>query len=572
MSIWSDSHPSATGSEQLAPQPNVMKCQQIHPLHPVTNSLPSQNFISGSAGARPVLANRREALYDAETTCLIEHDALAQLPNHTLMSRAGLSVARLALALNPHARTIWVACGPGNNGGDGLVAAAHLHQWAQAQGGSPRVVVTHWTRNPSDDSRVPADARQALAAAKQSGVVFAEHPPEQFDLAIDALMGIGAMRPVQGRLGSWLSLLRTTSELVLCVDVPSGLNADTGALEPTAGTPPHARPGPRYTLSLLTLKPGLFTAHGRDAAGQVWLDDLGVEPPTEPPVTAWLAGQQEPIDEKTARAHASHKGSFGDVMVIGGQGISVNGAGMTGAALLAARAALHAGAGRVFVGLLQEPGVGELTWDPVSPELMFRQPDLLLERATLREGCVVCGCGGGDAVRTVLHRVLSGATRLVLDADALNAIANDPSLQSLLRDRQGRGWSTVLTPHPLEAARLLGCHTATVMADRLRAAQALADSFGVICVLKGSGTVIAAPRETPWINPTGSAALATAGTGDVLAGMVGSSLARPSKAVGSAILGRVAEAVFQHGWLADHWPAGSGLCASDLAARVRPLS
>ena len=130
----------------------------------------------------------------------------------------------------------------------------------------------------------------------------------------------------------------------------------------------------------------------------------------------------------------------------------------------------------------------------------------------------------------------------------------------------------MLTPHPLEAARLLGSDTATVMADRLRTAQALADGFGVVCVLKGSGTVIAAPSEIPWINPTGNAALATAGTGDVLAGMVGSALARPFDTTGSAILGRVAEAVFQHGWLADHWPAGSALCASDLAARVRPLA
>lgn len=549
-----------------------MKWQQIHPLHPVTNPVPSQNFPTGPSGVRPVVATRREALYNVETTRRIEHEALAHLPIHALMSRAGLSVVRLALALRPHARTIWVACGPGNNGGDGLVAAAHLHRWAQAQGGSPRVVVTHWTRDSSDDSRLPADARQALAAAQQSGVEFAEQPPDEFDLAIDALMGIGAMRPPEGRLGAWLSLLRTTPELVLCVDLPSGLNADTGALEPTADTSPHLRPGPRHTLSLLTLKPGLFTAHGRDAAGKVWLDDLGVVPPTEPPLTAWLAGQQHPMGEKAARAHASHKGSFGDVVVIGGQGISMNGAGMTGAALLAARAALRAGAGRVFVGLLQGPGVDELTWDPVSPELMFRRPDRLLERATLREGCVVCGCGGGDAVRTVLPRVLSGATRLVLDADALNAIATDTSLQSLLRDRQGRGWSTVLTPHPLEAARLLGSDTATVMADRLSAAQALADGFGVVCVLKGSGTLITAPSEIPWINPTGNAALATAGTGDVLAGMVGSALARPFDTTGSAILGRVAEAVFQHGWLADHWPAGSALCASDLAARVRPLA
>ncbi|MGE0099641.1 MAG: NAD(P)H-hydrate dehydratase [Hydrogenophaga sp.] len=524
--------------------------------------------------ARPVDASRREPLYGADATRRIEREALARLPAHTLMSRAGLSVARLARALHPHARMIWVACGPGNNGGDGLLAAIHLHQWAQARGGSQTVVVTHWIGEPADESGLPADARNALAAARQAGVVFADRPPLAFDLAIDALFGLGAARPVQGRLGEWLALLRGSSQTVLCVDLPSGLHADTGALAPAAGVHPHPtpRPGPRHTLSLLTLKPGLFTAHGRDAAGQVWLDGLGESPSADEPATAWLAGRAPPAGAKADQAHVSHKGSFGDVVVVGGQGISVGGAGMTGAALLAARAALHAGAGRVFVGLLQRPDAVEPTWDPVNPELMFRRPESLLDTATLQQACVVCGCGGGKSIASVLPRVLSGTARLVLDADALNAIATDSGLQTLLRHRLGRGWTTVLTPHPLEAARLLGCDTATVMADRLKSAQSLAESFGVVCVLKGSGTVLAAASEVPWINPTGNASLATAGTGDVLAGMVGAALASPLKANGPSVLQRVAEAVFQHGWLADHWPCESSLNAGALAARVQTLS
>jgi hydroxyethylthiazole kinase-like uncharacterized protein yjeF len=268
----------------------------------------------------------------------------------------------------------------------------------------------------------------------------------------------------------------------------------------------------------------------------------------------------------------SHKGSFGDVVVIGGQGIGVDGAGMTGAAVLAARAALNAGAGRVFVGLLQSKDGHEPTWDPVSPELMFRRTERLLERATLQQAAVVCGCGGGTSVAAVLPEVLSGAARLVLDADALNAIAVDRNLQTLLSHRAGRGWTTVITPHPLEAARLLGADTAIVMADRLNAACTLADRLGVICVLKGSGTVIAAPGGVPWINPTGNAALATAGTGDVLAGMVGSAMARHGENGVAAALPRIASAVFQHGWLADGWPQGAHLSAGALAARVRPLS
>lgn len=518
-------------------------------------------------GLRKMPSARREALYGSAATREIEQQATAALPHHTLMARAGLAVARLAQALQPHAGCIWVACGPGNNGGDGLVAATHLHRWMQARGGA-RIVVTHLCQ---DEARLPPDARQALNAARQAGVAFSDTPPEQFDLAIDALLGIGPARAFEGAMAHWLGAIRHTARPVLCVDLPSGLHADTGALAPLDGTATDP-PGPRHTLSLLTLKPGLFTGMGRDAAGNVWFDDLGVTPSADMPVTAWLEDPTAGDAPSSARPHASHKGSFGDVAVIGGQGIAVQGVGMTGAAVLAARAALHAGAGRVFVGLLEGAEEQATHWDPVCPELMFRRADLLLDRELLRMASVVCGCGGGASVAALLPRVLSGAATLVLDADALNAIATDTALQTLLSHRHGRGWTTVLTPHPLEAARLLGSNTAAVMADRLRAAQDIAERYGVLCVLKGSGTVLAAPGEVPRLNPTGNAALATAGTGDVLAGMIASALARPGAS--RPVMALVAAAVFQHGWLADHWndAGGSlGLSASRLAARVRPL-
>ncbi|MCW5652784.1 MAG: NAD(P)H-hydrate dehydratase [Hydrogenophaga sp.] len=491
------------------------------------------------------------------------------------MARAGQSTARLALALYPHARIIWVACGPGNNGGDGLVAARHLHLAALAHGGRPRVVVTHWLGDSGDESRLPDDARHALAQARDAGVVFVEQPPASHDLAIDAVLGLGATRPAQGRLGEWLTQLRRSPSPVLCVDLPSGLDADTGLLSPVPGAEQagaHSAPGPRHTLTLLTLKPGLFTANGRDAAGDVWFDDLGAQRQPSEDATAWLSGQPGPTPGARGRPHASHKGSFGDVVVLGGQSIGVDGAGMTGAAVLAARAALHAGAGRVFVGLLQaNEAAADVAWDPVNPELMFRRPERLLDALAKTVGSVVCGCGGGSSVAAILPRVLSTAHSLVLDADALNAIAQDTVLQTLLRHRAGRGAITVITPHPLEAARLLGQDTNAVMADRISAAQALADRHGVVCVLKGSGTVMAAPARTPLINPSGNAALATAGTGDVLAGMIGSALARP-RSPQTPALDVVASAVFQHGWLADHWPAdGPDLCASALAASVRYL-
>lgn len=476
-----------------------------------------------------ITAETDAPLFDIAATRRIEHVAAATLPPHTLMQRAGRAVARLAMALAPDARTVWIACGPGNNGGDGFEAAAQL----QRHGFHP--VVTH----AGDTERLPADARASFERARAEGVTFAASPPTACDLAIDALLGIGARRPPDGVMAEWLARMHTSAAPLLSVDLPSGLNADTGTW---CGPSLAAPTGRRFCLTLLTRKPGLFTAQGRDAAGEVWFDDLGCTAGDEAP-----AARMNERPEDRSRAHASHKGSYGDVAVVGGA------PGMAGAALLAASAALHAGAGRVYVAPLDERAAMLDMWHP---ELMFRRPDAL-EMVQLS---VVCGCGGDDVVRTVLPRVLSTAGALVLDADALNAIARDASLQTLLRQRTARGRRTVLTPHPLEAARLLGVDTTQVQADRLQAAASLADRFACTVVLKGSGTVIASPGETPRINFGGNARLATAGTGDVLAGMVGAGLAAGSTAHAAA-----RSAVWGHGDRADRWPADQALTAGALA-------
>ena len=257
------------------------------------------------------------------------------------------------------------------------------------------------------------------------------------------------------------------------------------------------------------------------------------------------------------RLHVQHTGSFGDVAVVGGE--SSRTSQMAGAALLAASAALNAGAGRVFVALLGDSAV---TVGASQPELMFRS----LEALDLQSQVVVCGCGGGEAVKAVLPKVLSSATRLVLDADALNAIANDTSLQTLLKVRAARGYTTVLTPHPLEAARLLHSTTAQVQSDRLQAAAQLVHSYQAVVVLKGSGSVIAAPGQISRINSSGNALLATAGTGDVLAGIVGAAIANGSSAFDAAC-----SAVFNHGNVADDWlqtRPGVALTASRLAGSI----
>jgi ADP-dependent NAD(P)H-hydrate dehydratase / NAD(P)H-hydrate epimerase len=526
----------------------------------------------------------RLPLHSAAATRALELAAKKMGPQPSLMQRAGLAVARLALALAPHAKTVWVACGPGDNGGDGLVAAAHLQQWGKA-------VVLTWL---GTKERASSDTLAAHAQALAAGVRISQEPPPEFDFAIDALLGIGLQARGQalsdGPLAQHLALLRASTAPVLSVDVPSGLDADSGVL---LDLPQHlnatksiaiyamnTRANSRFCLNLLSLKPGVFTHQGKDAAGQVWLDDLGLSGMSgiNLPASATAHLVLRP-STPTPRPHASHKGSYGDVLVLGGS------TGMVGAALLAARAALHSGAGRVWLGVLapenaQAPG---LTHDSAQPELMLRPPQELLAPERLASAAVVCGCGGGQAVRAALPAVLHHAHALVLDADALNAIAHDSALQAMLQARRGKALATVLTPHPLEAARLLATSSAQVQAQRSQAAQQLADKFGAVVVLKGAGTVVAAPGLLPSVNATGSARLATAGTGDVLAGMMGGHLAsglnaplrvratgadsaQPSSAQPPwEDVQRLAEAaVASHGLLADQWPDHQSFTAQSL--------
>ncbi|MDP3222478.1 MAG: NAD(P)H-hydrate epimerase, partial [Rubrivivax sp.] len=404
-------------------------------------------------------------LHDVATSRATEAQALRAAAPGALMARAGLAVARLALALAPHARRVQLWCGPGNNGGDGLVAALHLHQ------AGCRVQVNLI----GDANRLPPDAEQALKAAVGAGVPVETGTGNGWgvldtgpaDLVIDALLGLGASRAPSGDLAAAIALINQQVAPVLAVDLPSGLAADTGALLGEQAVRAHA------TLLLLTLKPGCFMHQGRDHCGEIWFDDLG-QPGAQPTATLNSAPPSH------LRPHHSHKGSHGDVWVVGGAH------GMEGAAWLAAASALAAGAGRVYVSLL----AGDAVPPPGRPELMVRPAGWLQAPGVLAASTVVCGCGGGDTVRLALPPLLSHAGRLVLDADALNALASDPSLQSLLRHRGSRGLPTLLTPHPLEAARLLDCKAAQVQQDRLKAAAELAAQTGATVLLKGSGSVV----------------------------------------------------------------------------------
>jgi hydroxyethylthiazole kinase-like uncharacterized protein yjeF len=478
----------------------------------------------------PVMVDARGgpwALHDASASRTAEADALARSPGHLLMTRAGTAVVRLALARLAGAGRVHVVCGPGNNGGDGLVAARLLH----GQGVRVQAYLA------GDPSRGPADARQALAEARDAGVRLSPFDPDTRvptadEAVIDGLLGLGLHRAPEGLVAAAVGWVGAGTAPVLSIDLPSGLHPDTGQALGTACV------RATVTLSLLTLKPGLFTAHGRDLAGEVWFDALGV---AAWPPSAWLAAPPR----WDPPAHDSHKGAHGDVLVVGGA------RGLAGAAWLAADAALEAGAGRVFVSALDAAAAG---FDAGRPELMARERAWQASASELEQSTVVCGCGGGVDVGATLVPLLAHAGRLVLDADALNVIARELPLQALLRSRAALRRPTILTPHPLEAARLLGCSAKAVQADRLLAARTLVDRTGAVIVLKGSGTITAAPGALPVVNPTGNGALATAGSGDVLAGWIGGWWAR-RPGVDPAEL--AAGAVWQHGRAAElHVAAG----------------
>jgi ADP-dependent NAD(P)H-hydrate dehydratase / NAD(P)H-hydrate epimerase len=492
--------------------------------------------------------DRPWSLHDAAQSRRIESAAAAVLPPHALMQRAGLAVARLALAIAPHAQRIWIAAGPGNNGGDGLEAAMHLRR----AGKDVQVSVV------GDPSNLPADAAASFRRAADAGVTIGEgaSAPTEIDVAIDALLGLGATREPEGAMALLVRALNATACPRLAVDLPSGLSADTGALlGPLAVRATH-------TLVLLTLKPGLFTAMGREHAGVLWFDDLGcASEAAAVPSRAQLGDADSAQLLRPSRGHAGHKGGYGDVIAVGGA------PGMSGALTLAARAALAGGAGRVFVCALD---ASVPPHDMLVPELMWRSALWHGDPSAWQDANVVCGCGGGDAVREPLPALLSRSARLVLDADALNAIAADTALQSQLAARAARGLATVLTPHPLEAARLLALPSAErVQSNRLAAAQSLAQRFACTVLLKGSGSIIAAPRRTPVINPTGNARLAGAGTGDVLAGWLAGlwSASAATGAVADAFVAARA-AAYWHGVAASRGNLSTPLTASALLAAL----
>ncbi|TFW28934.1 NAD(P)H-hydrate dehydratase [Massilia horti] len=487
-------------------------------------------------------------LYTVDEIRAIERAATAALPPGTLMERAGQAAARFALELIDGARhqPVLVMAGPGNNGGDALEVAANLRE------AGVDVTVLHLAAGtPSFETA------RALQRARDKGARFVDELPlgERFALAVDGLFGIGLTRPLEGGCRTLAHDLDRSSCPVLALDVPSGLDADTGNV--VGGATAHRAVVATHTITFIGNKPGLYTCDGRDHSGEVRVDTLGIERQHFVPAHAQLNAPELFANDLlgSRRPQNSHKGSFGDLVVLGGA------QGMAGAAILAGRSALFLGAGRVFVAAL----AALPPYDSINPELMFRDA----AGCELRARTLVAGPGLGDQpdAARLLTKALDQGNAMVIDADALNLIAGTPDLQQRLTQRVA---PTVLTPHPLEAARLLGVTSAIVQADRLEAARELAARFDATIVLKGSGTVIATPGGDVVVNVTGNPGLATAGTGDVLAGICGALLAQGWGEQQAAWC-----AAWLHGAAADalvyEGVGPIGLSAGELPAAARTL-
>ena len=483
-------------------------------------------------------------LYIVAQIRAVEAAAGAQLPPGTLMRRAGEAAATYALeVLNglPTGR-ILVLAGPGNNGGDALEVAANL------AGVGAHVDVIHLA---GPQASPETDAALARARASRARFIDADGDVDAhaYCLVVDGLFGIGLARPLAGRARALALRTHAVRCPVLALDVPSGLDADTGGVIGPDGGAVRAT----HTITFLGDKPGLHTGDGCDHAGRVHVDRLGSGHLHAEAAQARLTGPALFAERLAPRPRNTHKGSFGDVAILGGA------RGMAGAGILAARAALYAGAGRVYVAAIDSgPGL-----DPLQPEIMFRDA----AGFAFAGRTVVAGPGMGDSAGAThaLSQVVDGADPLVVDADALNLCAASPDLAARLAAHAG---PTVLTPHPLEAARLLGVTAGIVQADRLENARELAQRFGAVVVLKGAGSVIARPDGEVALNTTGNPGLATGGTGDVLAGLIGTLLGHGWPAWEAALGG-----VWLHGAAADrlveHGAGPIGLTAGELPRAIR---
>ena len=474
----------------------------------------------------------------------LERSAAERAGATPLMQLAGLAAAEYARELlGEYGRNVLVLAGPGNNGGDAFEVATHLKRWFY------RVELVF----AGDEHQLSEDALAALRRWRECGGNTYAAPPAALrpDLVVDGLFGIGLTRPLEGGYAELIAGINRLPGPKLGLDIASGINADTGAVMGTALRASH-------TITFIALKPGLLTLDGPDHSGEIRVADLGLDVPGLRESKGATTAAELLRQALSPRPRNFHKGNAGSVGVLGGA------YGMVGAAVLAGRAALKLGAGKVFLGLLTDhpPYL-----DYGQPELMLRTPRELLEAGMITAFAAGPGMGTVKSAEQLLREVLDASVPLVLDADALNLIAASKTLQARLPKRAA---PSVMTPHPAEAARLLGCSTVAVQADRVKAAIELAQRYHAVVALKGNGSIIASPDGTWLINTSGNPGMASAGMGDVLTGMIASLLAQGADARTAA-----AAAVWLHGAagdaLAREGKGPIGISASEVIDEARRL-
>jgi hydroxyethylthiazole kinase-like uncharacterized protein yjeF len=465
------------------------------------------------------------------------------IASNELMIRAGRGACNYLLKRWPKAKTIAVFCGVGNNGGDGYVLAQAAHELG--------IKVNVW--QVGDPAKLKTDARAAFELCKKSGIAFKPFNNQNYwqtaDVIVDALCGIGLQGEVRKEIGYVIDLINQSNVPVLAIDVPSGINADTGAI---LGTAIKAN----ATVTFIGMKFGLVSGSGVAYAGDVYCDDLKLPKEIfsltpgilEKLTLAQFAHYLQP------RPRDMHKGTAGHVLIIGGE------PGYSGAPRMAGAAALRVGAGLVTVATHPQHAA---ILNAALPEVMCtgvknaRALMPLLKKANV----IVLGPGLGQTAwaKALLKKAMASNLPMVVDADGLNLLAKNPVTRN--------NW--ILTPHPGEAARLLRLTTRQVQTDRLHAVQQLHQRFNAVSVLKGAGTLILAPHVAPAICEAGNPGMATGGTGDVLSGVIGGLVAQGIPLGDAAKLGVCLHA--SAGDLAAASGGERGMIATDLLPFLRQL-
>jgi NAD(P)H-hydrate epimerase len=486
-------------------------------------------------------------LYRAEQVRELDRIAIEDMaiPGATLMERAGQAAFDALRRTWPEARRLAIVCGPGNNGGDGFVLA----RLAAAGGYGVQVGLL------GDAARLRGDALGAHDRMRDAGIAlqpYGDGVLEGADVVVDALFGTGLDRDVEGAYATCISDMNASPAPVLAIDIPSGLHADTGRV---LGVCVRAE----LSVSFIGLKQGMFTGEARDCCGRVEFDDLEVPPEiyARMPAAVRRADMASLEGVLGKRRRSDHKGAFGHVLVIGGE------AGFAGAARMAGEGAARSGSGLTSIATRAAHAAIIASQ---RPELMCHGVEdaaalaPLLERATVI--AVGPGLGRGEWGRAMLGAALAASQPLVMDADALNLLAE--SGQETDRGDQPR----VLTPHPGEAGRLLGCASREIENDRFAAAAAIAGRYRAIVALKGAGTLVCESGESTWVCEGGNPGMGSGGMGDVLTGIIA---ALAAQGLPLALAARAGVCV--HAAAADRAAADGerGLLAGDLMQPLRTL-